>query len=147
MRMPYLKACIKETLRLRPISIGVGRVATNDLIISGYNIPKGTMIITQNQVSCRLPEYYDKPEEFWPDRWLANNLMKMQREHRFLYIPFGYGTRMCLGRKIAELEMQILIANILKQFQIEYNHENINQLTRLINKPDKVMKLKFIDLK
>ncbi|XP_027200063.1 cytochrome P450 302a1, mitochondrial-like [Dermatophagoides pteronyssinus] len=143
---PLLKACVKETLRLRPISIGVGRLATNDMIIDGYHIPKNTMIITQNQVACQLPEYYCQPNEYQPDRWLGTNRNRQHR--RYLYIPFGHGTRMCLGRRIAELELNILLANIIYQFRIECSPKlNIGQRTKLINLPDRPIKLQFIDRK
>ncbi|OTF70195.1 hypothetical protein BLA29_002211, partial [Euroglyphus maynei] len=143
---PLLKACVKETLRLRPISIGVGRLATNDMVIAGYHIPKDTMIITQNQVACSLSEYFAQPNEYRPDRWIRSN---RSREHRYLYIPFGHGTRMCLGRRIAELELYILLANLVDRFRLECVNpaDEIGQRTRLVNVPDGPIRLRFVDRK
>ncbi|KAJ6215969.1 hypothetical protein RDWZM_010469 [Blomia tropicalis] len=150
--IPLLKAVIKETLRLNPISIGVGRLTTEPLIIGGYRIPEETMIITQNQVSCQLEQYFPCSKRFEPKRWL-NSSARQQRQRssmvvdnderakRFLWLPFGHGTRMCIGRRIAELEMQIVITRLLANFRVEYHHENVGIRTNLINVPDRPIRL------
>lgn len=140
--MPLLKACVKETLRLRPVSIGVGRLTTKDIIINDYQIPKDTMIITQNQVACVREEYFKDALQFRPSRWLQNQ----NHKHRFIWLPFGHGTRMCLGRRIAELELYILICRLLRCFRVEYHYEDIDVKTMLINVPEKPMRFRFIDI-
>jgi cytochrome P450 len=144
-RMPYLKACVKETMRLRPVSIGVGRLTTHDILIRDYIIPKGTLIITQNQVSCRQSEYFSDPNSFIPERWLKDSV-NFEKRSPFLLLPFGYGPRMCIGRRFAEMEIYVLLAKIIQNFHIEYHYENIGIKTRLINVANKPMKYKFIDL-
>ena len=68
------KAIIKESLRLHPISVGVGRNLEKDANFSGYHIPAGSMVVTQNQVSSRLEKYCPyKPNDFWPYRHLDIN--------------------------------------------------------------------------
>ncbi|KPM11882.1 hypothetical protein NH340_JMT08265 [Sarcoptes scabiei] len=150
-RTPLLKACIKESLRLKPISIGIGRLTTDEIIINGYKIPKNVMIITQNQVSCLQSEYFPNPKEFRPKRWMNDGSHRHQNdslkhEFRYVFIPFGQGTRMCLGRRIAELEMYILIAKLLQNFRIEYNQiSDVEQRTRLINEPVRPINIHIFD--
>lgn len=152
--MPWLKAIVKETLRLRPVSIGVGRLTTTPVEIGGYQVPSNTMIITQNQVSCQQEEYFSQAEQFKPERWIVDRSKQSSisqgnarnAANRYLWLPFGHGTRMCLGRRIAELEMYILLCQIVANFKVEYNYEDIGVKTMLINLPDRPMKFKFTDL-
>lgn len=140
--MPLLHACIKESMRLRPISVGVGRYTSHEMVIGGYTIPTDTMMITMNQVLCQQDKYFPGAHVFRPDRWL-----KGTKHTRFVWLPFGHGTRMCLGRRIAELEMNIALCKLIMNFKIEYHHEPIQTKTCLINIPDRSMKFKLIDLK
>ena len=68
------KSIVKENFRLHPISVGIGRTLASDAIFSGYHVPKGTLVVTQNQVSSRLPNYCPlKANEFWPYRYLQSH--------------------------------------------------------------------------
>lgn len=152
-QMPYLKACVKETMRLTPVSIGVGRVSTQDMIINDYMVPKGTQIITHNQVACRQSEYFEDPLSFIPERWLKQNTADCERQlvrtssrTPFALLPFGYGPRMCIGRRLAEMEIYVLLIMVIQNFHIRYEYEDIGLVTRLINVPDKPMRFKFIDV-
>ncbi|XP_025835361.1 probable cytochrome P450 49a1, partial [Agrilus planipennis] len=66
----YLKACIKETLRMYPVIIGNGRSLTSDTIIEGYMVPKGTHVIFPHLVVSNITKYFKNPNEFLPGRWL-----------------------------------------------------------------------------
>lgn len=105
------------------------------------------MVITQNQVACRMEKYFQNPDEFLPERWL--NLREKSpelRPHPFLALPFGYGPRSCPGKRISDMNTYVLLIKLLTNFKIEYHHEDIGMVTRLINIPDKPMKYRFIDL-
>ncbi|XP_014260193.1 probable cytochrome P450 49a1 [Cimex lectularius] len=117
-KMPYLRACIRETLRMYPVVIGNGRCLTKDTEILGYNIPKGTQVVFQHYVICNSERYFDSPEKFEPERWLKES---NKNYHPFASLPFGFGKRMCIGRRYADLEMQTLIAKIIKKFEVEYH--------------------------
>lgn len=154
-QMPYLKACVKETLRLTPLSIGVGRLTTQDVTIRNYSIPTGTVIITQNQVACRFSRYFDSPNDFRPERWMGlradrkssvSSPTPAAKVHPFLSLPFGYGPRSCPGRRISDMNTYILMIKLLLNFRIEYHHEDIGVVTRLINIPDAPMKFRFVDI-
>lgn len=141
--LPYLKACVKESMRLNPIAIGTGRILPKDLIVSNYRLPAKTMVIAQHQVACRQSQNFPDALVFRPERWLRNDLRN--KAHPFLVLPFGYGPRMCIGRRFAELELYLLLAKIFRNFSVEYNWEDMDCFTRLINVPDKQLRLKFVD--
>ncbi|XP_023239338.1 cytochrome P450 302a1, mitochondrial-like isoform X2 [Centruroides sculpturatus] len=141
--LPYLKACIKESMRLNPIAIGTGRILPKDLIVSNYRLPAKTMVIAHHQVACRQFQNFPDALSFRPERWLRNDFRNTI--HPFLVLPFGYGPRMCIGRRFAELELYILVSKIFRHFNLEYHWEDIDCFTRLINVPDKQLRLKFID--
>lgn len=124
------------------MSLGVGRVTVDDTVIRDYVIPKGVMVITQNQAACRLPQYFDDPDEFIPERWLD----KKTKPHPFLSLPFGFGPRVCPGRRISDMNSYVLMIQLLRAFRIEYHYEDIGVVTRLINIPDRAMQIRFCDL-
>ncbi|KAG5863274.1 hypothetical protein JTB14_027897 [Gonioctena quinquepunctata] len=97
--------------KLRPISVGIGRVLQNDATFSGHSVPSGTVVVSQNQISCRLQEYFQYPNEFLPERWLKNDpLYKLSNP--FLLLPFGHGPRSCIGRRLAEQNMKVLLLKV-----------------------------------
>lgn len=128
--MTYLKACIKETLRfyyyfffsvselilklslrMFPVVIGNGRQTTQDSVINGYHVPKGVQVIFQHYVISNQEEYFKRSTEFLPERWLKLD-RTMPEHHSFASLPFGFGKRMCLGKRFAELELQILLTKV-----------------------------------
>ena len=70
--VPYLRAVIKETLRIYPPVAGNGRELNDDYILQGYQIPKGTLITFPTTSMCRSDEYFPKAMEFIPERWLRD---------------------------------------------------------------------------
>ena len=147
-QMPYMKACVKEGMRLTPLSVGVGRLTTQEVVIRNYSIPTGVMIVTHNQVVSRLPENFEDPDSFIPERWIINRQDRSKkRPNPFLSLPFGFGPRSCPGRRIADMNTYVLLIHLLRNFEIEYHYEDIGVLTRLINIPDKAMQFRFNDIR
>uniref|UniRef100_A0A672V559 Cholesterol side-chain cleavage enzyme, mitochondrial n=1 Tax=Strigops habroptila TaxID=2489341 RepID=A0A672V559_STRHB len=108
-----LKAAIKETLRLHPVAVTLQRYTTQEVILQDYRIPPKTLVQVGLYAMGRDPEVFPKPEQFIPQRWLGAD------PKHFKGLGFGFGPRQCLGRRIAELEMQIFLMQILENFKIE----------------------------
>ncbi|XP_012223918.2 probable cytochrome P450 49a1 [Linepithema humile] len=139
--LKYLRACIKETLRMYPVVIGNGRSMTSDTIISGYRVPKGVQVVFQHYVISNMEKYFPRSCEFLPERWLRDDGIR----HAFASLPFGYGRRMCLGRRFAELEMIIVISKILQFYKVEYHHKRLEYYINPMYTPKGPLKLRFID--
>lgn len=138
----YAKAVLKESLRLRPVSVGIGRVVDHDTEFSGYNVPKGTVVVSQNQVSCRLNEYFPDALSFKPERWLKSHALYKQ-PHPFLLLPFGHGPRSCIARRLAEQNMLIVLLKLIRNFKVRWDGGDIDTKSLLINKPDGPILLNF----
>ncbi|XP_068210223.1 cytochrome P450 302a1, mitochondrial-like [Palaemon carinicauda] len=134
----YLKAVVKESNRLNPISIGVGRISVEGTVIRGYNIPKGTVIVTQNQVSCRLPEYFENPDKFLPERWFTKDAI-----NPFLVLPFGHGPRACIGRRMAEQNLYAALVMIAANYKIGWKGRKLDCYSTHINEPDTSLDFTF----
>ena len=147
-QMPYLKAWVRETLRLYPF-IAIPREPTEDIILSGYLIPGGTAQVAFLTFGMgRDEEVFENAEAFKPERWLREkDLVLTEAVEAFSSIPFGFGTRMCIGRRIAELELHLLLARIVQQFEISYppDAENVEYFTRGVTVPDRPVRVKFVD--
>ncbi|XP_076242279.1 cytochrome P450 302a1, mitochondrial [Calliopsis andreniformis] len=146
----YTKAVIKESLRLNPISVGIGRILQTDIVISGYEVPKGTVVVTQNQITCRLPEHFSEPDLFKPERWIRENsenkLGGGKSVHPYVVLPFGHGPRSCIARRFAEQNMQVLLLQLCRKFKFSWCGGQLGVLSLLINKPDAPMKFKFSNI-
>ena len=135
----YGKHVLKEALRLHPVSVGTSRTLEKDGVFSGYHVPKGTLMVSQNQVSCRLPQFFPigNPDEFNPDRWIRTNNRQSSQLHPFLSLPFGFGKRMCIGRRMAEQSILVLMFRFFQAYSIEWvGINNLDCKSFLINEPD-----------
>ncbi|XP_064639769.1 sterol 26-hydroxylase, mitochondrial-like [Lineus longissimus] len=141
--LPYLKAVFKETLRMYPTVPVYGKVTEEELEIGGYRIPAKTMI---NVVCCAMgrdPNLFEEPEAFKPERWLKENREEI---HPFSSLPFGHGRRSCVGRRIAELQMYLLMTKLMQSFEIEQVADRpIEAKVKLLMFPKTPPRLNFIE--
>ncbi|CAN0892018.1 Cytochrome P450 71D10 [Linum grandiflorum] len=112
----YLKALIKETLRLHPPSpLLMPRESSEACEIKGYNIPCKSRVIINAWAIQRDSDYWpDHPERFAPERFLESPLDYKGSE--FHFIPFGAGRRMCPGVLFAQANVELSLANLLFHF-------------------------------
>ncbi|MEQ2316834.1 hypothetical protein AMECASPLE_036575, partial [Ameca splendens] len=115
-RLPLIRGLVKETLRLFPVLPGNGRITQDDLVVGGYFIPKGTQLALCHYSTSLNEENFSSPLEFQPDRWVRKD--SSDRVDNFGSIPFGYGIRSCIGRRIAELEMHLALTRLIQRFYI-----------------------------
>ncbi|KAI5645697.1 cytochrome p450 domain-containing protein [Phthorimaea operculella] len=119
----YLKACYKESLRLMPVISGNMRETTKEYNnILGYKIPKGIFVVFNHQRMSMQEHQFPRPKEYIPERWLEDSPLYFKKNaHPFTYSPFGFGVRMCIGRRIAELEIEIFLKEVIKNFKVEWS--------------------------
>ncbi|KAL3512701.1 hypothetical protein ACH5RR_025418 [Cinchona calisaya] len=116
-KMHYLKAVIKETLRLHsPIPLLVPRESTRDIKVLGYDIPAGTQVIVNAWAIGRDPILWENPEEFQPERFLDSNIDF--RGLNFELIPFGAGRRGCPGINFAISVQELALAKLVNEFNL-----------------------------
>lgn len=121
-RRPYLKACIKEVMRLKPIVSGNLRRTTKEYNFNGYGIPKDMNVVISHREMSLMEQHYPRAQEFIPERWIVekNNPLYYGNAHPFVYGPFGFGVRSCIGRRIAELEIETILARFIENFKVEW---------------------------
>ena len=100
--------------------------------------------------------HYPRASEYLPERWLRStneieNTSKCPQSLKpsspFLYLPFGFGPRTCIGRRIVEMELELGIARLVRNFNIEFNHPTENAFkTLLFNVPNIPLTFKFTDV-
>jgi cytochrome P450 len=113
--MNYLKAVIKETLRLHvPIPLLVPRKSMEDVKLNGYDIPAGTQVIINAWAIARDPSSWDEPLEFKPERFMNSSIDF--KGLNFELIPFGSGRRGCPGVMFAIAVNELVLANLVYQF-------------------------------
>lgn len=112
-RLPYLTQVIEESMRLYPPAWITDRVALDADQSDEYDIQQGTVIGLFIQGLHRNPKYWEEPAAFRPERMTPE--AKKER-HPMCYVPFGGGPRLCIGNHFAMLEMQLLLAAVLKGF-------------------------------
>lgn len=112
-RLGYTRHVVTEALRLYPPAYMTGREALADCEIAGYRIPAGSTLFMSPWIMQRDPRYFDRPDDFIPDRW-ADGLAR--RLPRFAYFPFGGGPRVCIGNGFAMMEAVLVLAAMAQRF-------------------------------
>ena len=115
-RLPFLEMVFKESLRLYPPAFGVVREALSNCEIGGYPIPKGATLAMFQWSVHRDPRFFDRPEEFIPERWDKDFAKTLPR---CAYFPFGAGSRLCIGNSFAQAEVPLVLAAIVQKFQLQ----------------------------
>ncbi|XP_028394235.1 cytochrome P450 10-like [Dendronephthya gigantea] len=142
-----LKAAVKESQRMYPVAgYIVPRVFPKDLEVLGYNIPAGVNVFLHEYLLSLDERYYGQDaKQFVPERWLRDKAGGKKEFHPFTTLPFGYGVRMCVGRRMAESIINILVSKILLSYRLEYVGEpDVNRSIKgALMQPDKPILLKF----
>ncbi|EEH35671.2 hypothetical protein PAAG_06718 [Paracoccidioides lutzii Pb01] len=115
--LPFLDALIMEVLRAYPpLPAGLPREpSVGGLSIDGVYIPQGTVVSTNTWTTHHNPDYFPDPDKFDPTRWLGDNVSDGMKK---LWMPFSKGPRNCMGQAMGLFEMKILVATLIKQFNV-----------------------------
>ena len=121
--LPLLTAVIKETMRLYPAIIStLPRVLDSPVTVGKHILPEGTFVGMQNYVHHRDSTLFGQPDDFWPERWLADDSDKMKIMNTAL-TPFSVGTRNCAGQNLAKAELYLATSKIFKRLRLSLNCE------------------------
>src|SRR3954447_1969946 len=109
----YLDAVAQETLRVRPVIFDVLRKLAQPATIAGHDLPAGTVVAAGIGLVQRSAACYPQPRAFRPERFLAGDAPPS-----YAWIPFGGGTRRCLGAAFAQMEMRVVLRTVLRRAQL-----------------------------
>lgn len=112
---PFLHACIKETLRLLPPAWSFYRTVKENDEIDDYYFPKNALIMISPYILHRNKKYWESADEFNPNRFLGETEI-----NPFHYIPFGQGPHICVGNRLAMIEIQLITMRLLKKFKFKF---------------------------
>lgn len=117
----YLRACIDEALRLAPpVAAPLWREMKSESQVGGVVLPKGTDVATCLYSVHRNPAYFFNPDAFDPDRWMTGshggNKLELSKK---AFAPFSLGSRGCIGKNLAYMELSTLLAQIVYQMDFK----------------------------
>jgi cytochrome P450 len=108
----YLDATIKETLRARPVIVDVARKLAAPAEVGGYELPAGTFVLPAIAGMHYREDLFPEPREFRPERFIEG------KADTYAWIPFGGGTRRCVGAAFAQYEMRVIMREILTRTEL-----------------------------
>jgi cytochrome P450 family 110 len=112
-RLPYLTAVCNETLRTRPVAmLTFPRVVQEPVELLGHTLEPGTVVIGCMYLTHQREDLYPEPKQFKPERFLESQFSPYE------FVPFGGGSRRCLGEALAVFEMKLVLATIISQYQL-----------------------------
>eukprot|EP00112_Aurelia_sp_Birch-Aquarium-sp1_P007736 Seg1845.6 transcript_id=Seg1845.6/GoldUCD/mRNA.D3Y31 product="Cytochrome P450 3A24" protein_id=Seg1845.6/GoldUCD/D3Y31 len=113
--MPYLEACISETLRLYPPGFIISRTVDESCTIEGVPFKKGMSVLIPVYSIQRDEKYWPEPEAFKPERFMPENKESL---NQFAYLPFGAGPRNCIGMRFAQMEIKTVMTRLLQRYRL-----------------------------
>lgn len=114
--LTYTRQVIQESLRLRPPGALIARQVVNDDEVGGTRLPAGSWVLLVPYLTHFLTDYWPDPDRFDPDRFAGDGAA---RRHAYSFYPFGMGPRTCIGNHLAMLEIQLVIAMVMRRYVIE----------------------------
>ena len=87
--------------------------------------------------------FFKNAKEFDPRRWLRTDEKSEENVHPYAHLPFGFGARQCIGRRIAEQEIYTILTKIIQRYEVDYVGEKFGIRTKIRASPDKPLNLKF----
>ena len=120
----YLDAVVEESMRLRPVVPFTGRLLKQPAELGGYSLPEGRVVFANIWLAHTREATFPQPYEFRPERYLGG------ATETYSWIPFGGGTRRCLGAAFALFEMKVALRTILRQAILRPASEQPEPVTR-----------------
>ena len=120
-RLRLTHAFMLEVLRRYPVTMGAARLTGAPLTIDGETIPAGTQVIVLLHALHHHPDFWDEPWRLKPERWLAAPAPRVP----FSYVPFLDGSRKCIGRALAEMQMLVQLTTIVRRVDLTVHREAV----------------------
>lgn len=114
--MPYLDMVLDEVLRLYPPAWIGPRRAVREFEFGGYTVPKGAYVNYCSWASHRIPEVFPEPEAFIPERFTRECKAALPRG---AYVPFGGGSRICIGKRFGQTEVKLVATKLLQRLDVD----------------------------
>ncbi|MFB7334036.1 cytochrome P450 [Streptomyces adustus] len=114
-RLVHTQRIFTETLRLYPPAWMYTRTTTEPTELAGHRLPTGADLLISPYVIHRIPEFFPRPEVFDPDRWLPERAGEVARGS---YLPFGAGSRKCIGDVFGMTEATLALAAIASRWRL-----------------------------
>lgn len=113
-KLPYLTAVCNETLRIHPVGmLTFPRMVKEPISLGGYQLEPGTILLGSIYLVHHREDIYPEPEKFKPERFLEKQFSPYQ------FLPFGGGSRRCVGLAFAQMEMKLILAKVLKTWSMK----------------------------
>jgi cytochrome P450 len=114
--LPELRQAVDETLRLYPPAWIGPRRAVRTFEFEGVTVPQGAPVNYSSYVSHRLADVREDPHEFRPERFTPERRAALPKG---AYVPFGGGSRQCIGMRFGQLEVKAVAARVLREHRLE----------------------------
>ena len=121
--LEFTERVIRETLRLRPPSWAIFREAKVEAPLGNHRVREGDFVLLPQWALHRDRRYFDRPEQFDPDRWET-----IEPSSTAAYFPFGAGPQACIGGQMALAEAQLVLATVVAQFNIDIDLRALDNL-------------------
>lgn len=112
-KLTLLDRVLKESMRLLPPVVLAPRINMEPTELGPYRLARGTIVMTSHYITHHMPELYPQPERFLPERWLG------AAPSPYAYLPFGAGSRMCIGAPFAMLLLKIALPLICQRYRMQ----------------------------
>ncbi|XP_008543665.1 ecdysone 20-monooxygenase [Microplitis demolitor] len=110
----YLRACITEAFRVIPTAPCIARILDEPINVSGYKIDAGSVVLLHTWIAGLEDSNFKNAKEWMPERWL-----KPTAPHSPLLVaPFGFGRRICPGKRFIEKALQLIVAKVVREYEI-----------------------------
>ncbi|RKN34871.1 cytochrome P450 [Micromonospora musae] len=121
-QLPYTRMVLDELLRLYPIGWIIPRRAVADDVIDGVQVEAGATMVASPLITQRMTAFWDRPDEFDPDRFTPE---RIRARHRYAHFPFGGGPHQCLGMYLFYLEAQLILATMLSRYRFRLRRSGV----------------------
>jgi cytochrome P450 len=112
--LPYTEMVIREAMRLYPPAPAFAREPIENVMLGGYEVPKGSLVTIITYALHRDPRFFEDPERFDPERFAPG---WVERIPRYAYLPFGGGPRVCIGNGFALTEARLILATMAQRYR------------------------------